>query len=267
MKKKSSELFYANSAKINMGDFEQLSPFYSLKITFDNQGEDVDLDTEYEKMRESVDTLLRMNIDNVKNAKKAKEIGNFRFYDKNGKKYISVTSVLNPIPKTPEEEARLKPYGDRGTILHRHFSSYITDAVLTPITVAEEDNCAEVGGFLGYEFWFKDDPNYDFRSSEITLYNDEHEYAGRCDADGFYGKEPALYDLKSGSLNNDGIEKAFLQLAAYNACYTEPRDLLIILPIGPKAKKAPLITRGADIKKYFEMFLAKRKSFKVKYGC
>ena len=265
-KTKTYEICYSNSAKINMGDYEQLSPFYSTKLIIEADGIEVDVKGEYEKIREEIDSLLRLNVENIKNAKKAKDVGNFRFYERNGLKYVSVSSVLNPEPKTPEEEARLKPYGDRGTALHRIFAHLITNGEMSSPTKEEKELCSSVGGCAGYEFWFKDDARFDFRTSEIEVFNDKELYAGRYDSDGFYETKPAIFDLKSGSLDKQGIEKAFLQLAAYNMSLPIPKDVLVIIPVGPKAKKEAIVAQGEDISKYCGMFLAKRKAFKDRYG-
>jgi hypothetical protein len=248
-----------------MGDYEQLSPFYSTKLVIEADGIEVDVKAEYERIREDIDFLLRVNVENIKNAKKAKEIGNFRFYERNGMKYVSVTSVLNPEPKTPEDEARLRPYGDRGTALHRQFAHLIENARLDSFTTEELQSCASVGGFTGYEFWFNGDKRFDFRLAEVEVYNDTLLYAGRFDAQGFFDGKKAKFDLKSGSLDKAGIEKAFLQLAAYDNCQ-DPSDVLVIIPIGPKSKKEPIVASGDEIKAYFDKFVGKRKAFKEKYG-
>ena len=259
------ELVYSNSAKINMGDFEQLAPFYSTKILIESDME-IDVRAEYEALRNDVDTLLRLNIDNIKNAKKAKDVGNFRFYEKDGKKFVSVTSILNPEPKTPEQEAFLKPYGDRGTSLHRQFQHLIENGKLSAFTEEEKNACASVGGFLGYEFWFKEDKRFDFSIAEVSVYNEKELYAGRYDSHGFFDNKTAMFDLKSGSLDKAGIDKAKMQLAAYNDCLDEPKEVLVIIPIGPKAKKEPIVVEGEEIKKYFGMFMAKRNEFKQRYN-
>ena len=264
---KKYELTYSNSAKVNMGDYEQISPMYSEKLIIDSDGIEINISEEFGKMRDLVDTQLRSNIENIKNAKKAKEIGSFRFYERNGLKYVSVTSVLNPEPKTLEEEARLKPYGDRGTALHRIFAHLIETTELSSPTLKEKELCSTVGGFGGYEFWFDGDKRFDFRLSEIEVFDDELLVGGRYDADGFFMKRPALFDLKSGSLDKTGLDKAKMQLAEYNACLEIPKEVLVILPLGPKAKKEPIVIEGEEIKVYRDLFLLKRKAFKDKYGC
>lgn len=266
--KKVYELVYSNSAKVNMGDYEQLSPFYSTKIVIEVP-EDVSVDVrqEYEKLRSDVDSLLKTNVENIRNAKKAKELGNFKFYTKDGKQYVSVTSVLSPEPKTPEDEERLRPYGARGTAKHRIFATLVNTGKLEVPTKEEEEACASVGGFVGYDLWFVGDKRFDFSVAEVEVYNDKELYAGKYDAKGFFEDLKAKYDLKSGSLDKKGLDNAFMQLAAYDACEEEPSDCLVVLPIGPKAKKEPIVARGEEIKKYYDMFLAKRKAFRDKYGC
>lgn len=260
------ELVYSNSAKVNMGDYEQLSPFYSSKVVIEENGTPVDVRSEYEKLRGEVDELLKLNVEAIKNARRAKEIGNFRFYEKDGKQYVSVTSILNPEPKTAEQIAFLKPYADRGTALHRQFQHLIERGKLDNFTDEEKSACASVGGFLGYEFWFKDDKRFNFSIAEVTVYNDAELYAGRYDANGFFENKSAMFDLKSGSLDKSGVEKAKMQLAAYNACLVEPMDVLVIIPVGPKSKKEPIVMEKAEISKYFSMFMSKRQEFRKKYN-
>ncbi len=264
---KTYELNYGNKATVNLGDYENLSPMYNEKLIITvEDGIEINIAEELEKMRAIVDEQLRLNVLNIRNAKKAKDIGNFRFYTKDGKQYISVTSVLNPEPKTPEDEARLKPYGDRGTALHRIFAHLIENGELTSPTAEEKELCSSVGGFLGYEFWFKKDERFDFRGAEREIFNDELQFAGRYDADGYFYGQPALFDLKSGSLDKSGIDKAFLQLSAYNASLETPKEVLVIIPVGPKSKKEPIITEGEKIKVYWDLFKIKRQAFRDKYG-
>jgi len=260
------ELVYSNSEKVNLGDYSQRNPFYSIKKLVPVLSLE-ELSNELKDLRTLIDNELRLNVQEIKTGLRAKTMTNFRFYEKDGKKYVSVTSILDPEPKTPEQQAFLKPYGIRGSALHRVFGDYVTSGKLIYEFLKEEvDGCSSVGGFEGFKFWFQGDERFDFRRSEIEVYNEKELYAGRFDADGYFDEHPALFDLKSGDLGKSGVDKAFCQLAGYNACLEEPAEALVIIPINPKYKNEPIIKTGDEITKYFNMFMAKRKAFKEKYG-
>ena len=262
------ELNYGNKATVNLGDYENESPMYNQKliITIDD-GIEINIAEEFEEMRQVVDEQLRLNVAKIRQRKLSTDLKDLRFYEYEGKRYPSVTSIISLGEKL--DIPNLELYGRRGEILHRIFARTITDGkYVWDVTKEEEQALALIGGISEKDFGFKElltNDRFDFRLSEVEVYNVEHLYAGRFDAEGFDGQLKVIFDLKSGSMNKEAMTRAFMQLAAYAHC-REGIQALIILPVSPKTKKEPIIATNSEMERYWQMFLAKRREFKEKFG-
>ena len=102
---------------------------------------------------------------------------------------------------------------------------------------------------------------FDFRNNQIEVVNEKDVYYGTYDADGFYNKEPALFDCKSGNMSKQTIEKSFMQLAAYSVAKEEVPKWMVILPTRSKKELA-----SEDVQGFYQKFLKLRKDFKEIYG-
>ena len=260
--KKTYEINYGNKATINTGNYENLSPMYNIKCIMETE-RGVDLEKEFAALRNIVDKELKHSVDMVRQELLIKSLKHIRFYEKDGKKYPSVTSIINPDPI--EGIPNFELCGLRGTILHRWFEEYLTTGKTECyISDAEKEQLAIIGGVEGFDFsWVMDNRDFEFDKSEVEVYNDTELYAGRYDGDGLFQGKTALFDLKSGDLSKKRIEKAFIQLSAYAKCLPDIKELVVI-PCHPKAKKIPPTT--TEIDKYYAMFKQKRTEFKERFG-
>ena len=244
------ELNYGNKATINTGNYENLSPMFNIKRIIQSST-DLSITTEFEAMKKLVDDQLNAYI----KSHQAQSL-NLKFYEKDGKKYISVTQVITPIkPKIPNFEL----YGLRGDIYHRIFKLWTTKGEYKPdITDEEKEKLKIIKGIDENALeWVTKEPNVEYVTSEQEVFNDEYLYAGRYDACGILDKIPAIFDLKSGRVDKD---KWFMQLAAYAKAVG---DIKLMVVYSLKDKK---IYTDDRIDFYFGMFIQKRKDFKERYG-
>jgi len=258
--KKTYELNYGNKATVNVGNYENLGPMYNLKLVIETEGT-IDIGQEFIRMKAMVDKHLANNVKEIKLVKLLEDMKHLRFYEKDGIKLPSVTTVISPEPYTGNPV-----FGTIGDILHRAFSKYIkTGDIKVDITSLEKDqliaNNLNIDDYVME--WIKYDEQFIFGKSEQEVFSLTDRYAGTYDADGLYGGVKCVFDLKSGSMLRGGQDKAFMQLAAYSKCLPDIKRLVII-PCNPKSKQDPLISD--DIDKYYSMFMQKRKAFKDKFG-
>jgi hypothetical protein len=266
--KRSYEINYGNKATLNTGNYENLNPMFNIKVIIDGveyvpEEVEVNLQREFERIKGIVDDQLQQKINEVKQGELIKALKHIRFYEKDGIKYPSVTSVLSPDPI--EGVPNLELYGLRGDIMHRWFAEIVTTGKSDYfISDAEKDKLVIIGGMEGFDIsWVVDDKQFEFDRSEVEVFNYKDIYAGRYDADGLLGGKTALFDVKSGDLSKAGIEKAFIQMSAYAHCVPDIKQL-VVLPCNPKAKKVPVVS--TDIDKFYAMFMQKRAEFKERFG-
>ena len=268
------------SGKINTGSYENMNPGFYLEIV-DELPNTVDyLEKARELMKEMHDECYRQFQEVAQKAtieRIEKEYKNIRFYEKDGKKYPSVTSILDvggvEFHCSTED---LYEYAAQGQINHLRVEAYIkTGKWLNPIEIEAcwphihtlktgklnlaIDAC-DFPGFL---------KKYPINSMEngVKIFNEEHQYAGTPD---FYGTPlfkdaeclPTIFDVK----RSISKVKNFCQMAAYAKCRTEIQQMGIV-PLNDDTEQKfskPLMSK--DIDGYFEMFLNKRREFRKRYG-
>ena len=165
-----------------------------------------------------------------------------RYYQRNGKYYPSVTSILQYMPKGKFFENWLKDVGhnadiivakaaDEGTQTHDLIERYLKGEKLTFIDENGHTTCPfEVWKMLlkFIEFWTKYKPT--LIESEIHLFSDKYLYAGTCDLVLEINGEKWLLDIKTSNSLHTSYD---LQLAAYaqawNELYEEKIDRIGIL--------------------------------------
>ena len=264
---KQYELNYGNTYKIGKGSFEDIpiqqyenvNPFYNIKkiITVED-GIEIDLEAELEEMRFLVDNKL------YKDVKRAKtqpvSLDGLRIKVIDGKSYPSVTTILTPEkPDVPN----LDLYALRGTMWDKVFNRMVGEA--TYFTDFGENELAKIkpiGGMEGHSLqWVFDNNAFDFRNNQVEVVNEKDVYYGTYDADGFYNKEPALFDCKSGNMSKQAVEKAFMQLAAYSMAKEEVPKWMVIIPTRDKKEIA-----SVDVEGYYRKFLIKREEFRKVYN-
>ena len=243
------ELNYGNKCTINTGNYENISPMFNIKKII--EGGDVDIVKEFEDMKTLVDGQINAYIKAHQT-----EILNPRIYEKDGKKYISVTQVITPIkPKIPNFEL----YGVRGDIYHRIFEKWTTKGKYeVDITNEEKKRLEPIKGIDETALdWVTQLKDVEYITSERVVYNDEYMYAGKYDACGLYNKCPVVFDLKSGRIDTD---KCYMQLSAYAKAIGDISSMMVF---SLQDKK---IYTSEKIDFYFGMFIKARKDFKERWG-
>ena len=115
------EVVYSNSMKINKGNYNQEAPFLSSKsiITLPDQSTPEQVESvykaEFERLQGIVDPILQGEY-----GKRRVDLENVRIREKDGKKYPSVTSILNPDGMSKKIK-NLEQYSARGNEADRIF--------------------------------------------------------------------------------------------------------------------------------------------------
>lgn len=200
-----------------------------------------------------------------------KQYSNIRFYEKDGKKYPSVTSILDWDKQWRVTDDELRQYASRGTIVEAIVEGFLkTGNWLNPMQVPElrEDVSVLMSGSL--MFTWENCSHKAFMKTygdkirtetfQKTVYNDEALYAGTYDILGNFDNIRSILDIKTGVFD-------MKQLAAYAVCEKDIEQL-VILPVGPTDNKSgykhPVICD--TVQKEFAEFLKARAKFKQRFG-
>ena len=247
--KKTYEICYSNSFKINKGNFEQESPFYSQKVVIESE-DDLDVKAEYAKLRAIVDELATAQY----NSAKLDQSG-LRIRIKDGKKYVSVTSILGGGKKLDIDPE----YGIRGTELHRLFNIFVDtskwEAPKVPLTKMTYED-------IKYkEFFEEHGANIDFSVNQknIEVFHPEHLYSGEIDIVCFVNKIKTLADFKSGSWSWE-------QLVAYYKALNDAEIKQLAVFDVKKGKLEVIAVNDPKARKAWESFLKKRGAIEATFG-
>ena len=219
----------------------------------------------------------------------SERFNNIGFSEKDGLKYVWVTSVLgyDIIWRIPEFE--LTQYGSRGKIGHEMAHDYVKKFIALRVKDPElkgvkdiewinpeteehlrEDvgilcngslgmhwNDLSVKKFLEVYAGYITEPEI-----EISVWNDKHLYTGRADMFCKWEGIPSVVDYKCGAGTPD-----FRQLAAYAVC-KEGIQQMVVCQIGPTTNVSgymkPKISN--NIAGEFKGFVRKRNQFKKEFG-
>jgi hypothetical protein len=263
------EIRHSVQAVISTGPYENQREMFEVLATLKS---DDNLEDAMRKLEEFNHSRLEMTVNRAKVDLIEKQYQNIRFYEVNGKKYPSVTSILgwNTDWKITEDE--LAQYGSRGTIVHTLIEKYFKDKKwYEPLELPELENDVSVLMSGSRKLSWKDCSykeaieniikDLELVASEQTVYNDTHLYCGRFDMLCKYKGKLTLMDFKSGTTTD------MRQLAAYAVCLNNVEQL-VILPVGPTDNKTgfkkPVIC--TDIQKEFKAFLYARSKFRERFG-
>ena len=187
-----------------------------------------------------------------------------RFYNRDGKYYPSVTSILNFFPKNQFFHSWLKDVGHNSDIIASKAAGEGTQvhSAAERFINGEEINWIDESGKAIYsldvwkmilrfaEFWNTVKP--ELISAEYHLFSDEHEYAGTADLVCKINDELWLLDVKT---SNSLHTSHNLQLAAYakawNETHNEPIEGVAILWLKASTrgeKKDKIQGKGWDLK-------------------
>lgn len=249
--KKVTEVCYSNSMKINRGQYEQEAPFYSAKTIIEENGVPVDEVAEYSRLRGIIDPLLSAQYQEAK-----LDIAGLRIRVKDGKRYISVSSILHPdgIPKNIDPD-----YAVRGTEIHRVFNEWINTGKW--IKPAEPLTKLTYESIPYQEFTVKFKDRFSVKDAVLNLevYHPRHLYAGELDAiiqvDGLL----TLTDFKTGSWNWEQL------VAYYKASGMKEIKQLAVFDFKNLELEVMAINDPKCVQ-YWESFLIKRGEVKARFG-
>lgn len=256
--KKTYEITYSNKATINTGNYENLNPMYATKKIIETEGS-VDIIQEFAEMKKIVDGELYKSIQEIQSKDKQKTLEHLRIKVIDGISYPSVTTIITPDkPDIPN----LELYGLRGNMWDGVFKKMVEEGKYEPFfTVEELKQIEPIGGMAGHSLeWVMKDDRFDFRQAQVEVINKKDIYCGTYDADGFY-ELLAIFDCKSGKINKQMIEKAFMQMSAYCMAKEEIPQRMVIVPT---QDTKPIISD--DVEGYYKKFMVKRVEFKERFG-
>jgi hypothetical protein len=271
-----TELVVSMKATIPTGEYENITPMYSLKEIVPT---DSDYSAKYDELRNVILQKINEDFERVRMDTIVRRNPNLRFYERKGKKYPSVTSIINwKGIDYPVEQ--LKQYASLGTIIHELIAIYLsTGKVVNPEALDKlavdllilkqgdlmldykEVNWKSIIDEAGKEVSFsKDEPQ--------ICYNDTFLYAGLPDRLGTYKGEPCLIDFKTAKkVTPDKVEKWYEQEVAYGKCLEGVKHYITIL-LQSKHEKSSMIVLSDEevIEKEWQRFLANRENFRKLYG-
>ena len=269
MQLKVHEVTVSLAAVIPTSAYENLKPGFSMTVGI-TEGQSA-----YETMIYCQEYLHQL-MENEANRSKAEAVEKMysiiRFYERDNKKYPSVTSILgfdkNWYGITEEE---LQQYASQGNILEalcQHFIETGEWADPRNISSLKEDIIILQRG--SKHFTWEDGSHKAFMAKyrdliapeafQKKVYNDEHDYAGTLDLVGTFDGKRSVMDFKRNTFD-------MRQLAAYAACL-DGIEQLVVLPIGPTINKCgykkPVICE--TIEHEFKEFVKARTKFRKKFG-
>lgn len=265
---KVKEITVSLSGVIPVAAYENLRPGFSITV------EPIDGE-EPEKIIASLQQYLHAVFENESNRGKAdlidKQYSNIRFYEKDGKKYPSVTSILNWDKEWRVTDDELRQYASRGNIIEAIVERFLkTGEWADPLEIPElrEDVSVLMSGSLMFTWencshktfmkTYRD--KIQAETFQGTIFNDEALYAGTYDILGKFDDIHSIMDIKTGGFD-------MRQLAAYAICEKDIGQL-VVLPVGPTDNKSgykrPVICD--TVQKEFAEFLKARAKFKQRFG-
>lgn len=262
--------------KASKGGVIPIASFSNLRIGFEISaeiGEDEDASSIFKKLQEIIDEQFEREEQNAAVKRIEKLYKNIRFYKKNGKKYPSVTSVMDwdTTWKIPSYE--LNQYGARGTIIHKISELFLLEGKWyepEDIPELEKDINIVLSGNLKLhwekcshkKFFGKYRKDIEIEAVEEVVFNESLNFAGRLDLRGKFQGLRSIMDNKTGGYK-------MMQLAAYSSC-VEGNERLVVFPIGPtdnvSGYNRPVICEKEGIELNFKRFLEKRKNFRENFG-
>jgi hypothetical protein len=274
------------SGVISTGSYENERPYFEVEEETAKEMTETEIADRQRVLSDICYTAFKQNEKRsiVERVKKERE--DIRFYDFNGNKFPSVTSILNWDADFFMPPHELAQYAARGSIIHKQCEEYIkTGEWKDPMKIPEcyPDLVLLKKGNLklsieNYNFvdFLKKYPLL-FSDTETTVFNEEEQYAGTFDIKGvfqpvekpvkdiLYGKV-TLFDIKTvASLDKN---KTFKQLTAYAKCKgNEDVEQLCIIHL--KADNDCGFAKPVfetDINKYWALFRKDRENFKKRFG-
>jgi len=264
-----TEVTVGKSAVIGVAAYENFRPSFSITAQPD-KGESAAKIVLY--LNEWLNNLMREEANRCKTEYLEKIYSWIRWYEKDGIRFPSVTSILG-IDKTFGQftEQELQQYASRGNILEAMIEVFlVTGEWLDPLKIPKCHEDIEIlmtGNLcLNWEdgshraFMAEFGSKIKIEAFQKTVFNKEQMYAGTMDILGEFDGKRSVMDIKSGTFD-------MRQLAAYAVC-EEGIEQLVILPIGPTENKCgfkkPVICTTIDNE--FREFIKARAKFHQRFG-
>lgn len=271
-KRKEVEITASFTGKISTGKWENLSPFFSIKETWQNVT-DTDIEARQKVLHDMCEAKFNEVDQQATVAKILQERQDLRFYDYKGLKLPSVTSIIGWDEDMYVTPNQLIQYAARGTAIHKQCEIFLKTGQWLEVKDIPEVYAEYVivtKGDLNLKF---DDVNFrafhvkhpfEVIQLEQVVFNIDHRYAGRTDIIAKMDGKVTICDIKTGTTINR--EKAFKQMSAYAKALGGIEQMMIIhLNNGTKQGfSQPIISD--EIEKHFQLFLKDRQSFKERFG-
>ena len=257
------------SGVIPLSSYQNLRPSFNMVIELvDGDSEEGAFKLAQERLRELFEgEANRAKVDLVE-----KEYQNIRFYEHNGKKFPSVTSILSWDTDWKITADELNQYASRGTIIHKLIEIYLKDKKwVNPLDVPELSKEVSILMTGSKKLSWIDCsyqkaveslmPDIEIVETEKKVVSETHLFAGRLDLLAKYKGKLAVLDFKSGSTTD------LRQVSAYASC-VDKVEVIGIIPVGQTDNKSgfkkPIISE--DVGGEFKEFLKARKIFRERFG-
>lgn len=256
------------SGTIPTASYENLKPGFSIEIEINDNK---DVRKAFQHGRKFLHEMMSKEENQAKADYLSRVYANFRWYEADGKRYISVTTVLGIGLDFHMPDQELNQYASRGTVVGHLVETYLAgggwiDPEKCP--KLQEDVEVLVRGNLGLhwsqcshvEFCEQFGDKITIEKTQGVVINKEALYGGTYDILGTYEDKRSVMDIKSGTFD-------MRQLAAYAVCL-EGIEQLVVLPVGPTENKCgykkPVVC--TTIQKKYAEFLKARAKFKHRFG-
>lgn len=266
---KIKEISASLAGVIPIASYENLRPSYTITAELE-EGEDIN--ASFKQLKDTIRCHFEQEGNRAKVDMIEKQYANIRFYEANGKKYPSVTSILGWNVDWKISEDELQQYASRGTIVHTLIELYLKEGKwYDPLDLPKLENDLAVLMLGSKKLTWKDCSyipaleslikDVELIETEKSICNEENLYAGRLDVLCRYKGKLTVMDFKTGTTTD------MRQLAAYSAC-VDNVEQLVIVPVGPTDNKSgvkkPVVC--VNIQKEFKGFLYARAKFRERFG-
>ena len=239
-----TEVTYWRSAKVPTVQYGSRDICLTIKSVAEPGKED----EEYQRIKLFVDERVEAQAKMVSN-----DTSRLRIRVKDGKKYPSITSIMNP---DPIPVPNIEKYALRGTEYHKGFNEMLFGKPWSP------DNTVDISP-LKWEFdlsKFFEKFGDDIKPAKLNeeVFNEKYLYSGEIDFIGTYKDMICLADFKTGLWKLE-------QLAAYAKCAQKLGDCFAIFDL----KKMDIIVwdiKDEKVRDAWEKFLILRGRLQERFG-
>jgi len=246
------EINYGSSITVNRGNYENWKPMWHQKVTLELNGaplyevEAIE-NAEFERIKSKLDKFANDEFEKSK-----LDASHLRIRVKDGKRYVSVNSILHPEPLPIDPE-----FAMRGTGIHQIFNTWLDTGKWEKPSIELKKLSYEDIKYKEFFEKFKDRINFKNHKKNIEVFHEVHFYSGEidvvCEVDGI----ASITDLKCGAWD-------WTQLIAYYKAHNSVKQLVIF---DLKNQKLEILSlKDPKCQVYWEKFLIKRGETKSRFG-